>query len=178
MNPNYPTKALFAEPLTVFPNTAYQPGDILTIRTIGGNNPAIYNFTVISSAQGPSFSPPGSTIVNIQPVNLNLLGNNDWTDLSMTDIELINNPVLTNNTLYDDASNPLLNNISDNRLSTIYQDVDYSGGIIPVNQNLLSTNSALKFPIPDSNYTQTAWKNGRYNGTRLSSPDFNVILKT
>ena len=72
------------------------------------------------------------------------------------------------------GGNPLLNNVLDNRLSTIYQDVDYAGGIIPVNQNLLATNSALKFPIPDSNYTQTAWKNGRYNGTRLSSPNFNI----
>ena len=67
-----------------------------------------------------------------------------------------------------------MNNVLDNRLSTIYQDIDYSGGIIPVNQYLLATNSALKFPTPDSNYTQTAWTNGRYNGTQLSSPNFNI----
>tara|TARA_R110001592_G_scaffold103445_1_gene291475 strand:+ start:9344 stop:13492 length:4149 start_codon:yes stop_codon:yes gene_type:complete len=173
MNPNKPTHYLFNY-LPNFGAEFYNPGDDLIIRTIGGNNPAVYTFTVVSTEQGPGISGGGSTIVNISPVNLNLLGANDWTDESMTSIELINNAVLVNNTIYEANSNPIVNNVQDNRLSTIYQDVDYSGGIIPVNQLLLSTNSALKFPIPDSNYSQTAWKNGRYNGTRLSSPNFNV----
>ena len=176
-NPNYPSEPLFGNWLVVQPNTAYQPGDIMIVRTIGGSNPAIYNFTVISLQNGAS-SPPGATIVNISPVNLTQLGANDWTDNSMTSIELINDAVLVNNTVYEANSNPIVNNVQDNRLSTIYQDIDYSNGLIPTNQLLLSTNSALKFPIPDSNYSQTAWKNGRYNGTRLSSPDFNIILKT
>lgn len=178
MNPNFPSAYLF-DYLVNVGHEFYKPGDILTVRTIGGNNPAIYNFTIISTQVGPTPSAGGgSTIVNIQPVNLNLLGENDWTDNSMTSIEVVNDAIFVNNTLYGANSNPILNNVLDNRLSTIYQDIDYSGGIIPVNQLLLATNSALKFPIPDSNYTQTAWKNGRYNGTRLSSPDFNVILKT
>ena len=173
MNPNRPTQYLFNY-LPNFGAEFYNPGDDLIIRTIGGNNPTVYTFTVVSTEQGPTVPSNGSTIVNISPVNLNLLGANDWTDNSMTSIELINNAVLVNTIIYEADSNPIVNNVQDNRLSTIYQDVDYSGGIIPVNQLLLSTNSALKFPIPDSNYSQTAWKNGRYNGTRLSSPNFNV----
>lgn len=66
------------------------------------------------------------------------------------------------------------NNVPDNRLSDIYQDVDYANGsAIPVNFDLILNGQALKFPIPDSNYSQKSWSNGRYNGSRVSSPTFN-----
>ena len=70
--------------------------------------------------------------------------------------------------------NPILNNVPNNRLSTIYQDVDYADNYItPVNFNLLLNGVGSKFPIPDSNYRQRGWSNGRYNGSRNSSTDFN-----
>ena len=70
--------------------------------------------------------------------------------------------------------NPILNNAPNNRLSTIYQDVDYANNFItPVNFNLLLNGVGSKFPIPDSNYRQRGWSNGRYNGSRNSSTDFN-----
>ena len=111
------------------------------------------------------YSGPDADIYSLQ---LYAFTNNFVTELTLV---LVNDAA--NQTLLA-AESPILNNVQDNRLSTIYQDIDYAGGIIPVNQLLLSTNSALKFPIPDSNYSQTAWKNGRYNGTQLSSPNFNI----
>jgi len=70
--------------------------------------------------------------------------------------------------------NPILNNAPNNRLSAIYQDVDYANNFItPVNFNLLLNGVGSKFPIPDSNYRQRGWSNGRYNGSRNSSTDFN-----
>jgi hypothetical protein len=72
------------------------------------------------------------------------------------------------------SENPLYNNVPNNRLSDIYQDVDYAdGSAIPVNFNLILNGQAVKFPIPDSNYSQKSWSNGRYNGSRVSSRKFN-----
>ena len=71
-------------------------------------------------------------------------------------------------------ANPIFNNAIDPRPSSIYQDVDYSTGVIlPTNFDLLISNNAQLATIPDSNYTQTGWTNGRYNGSRNSSIDFN-----
>ena len=72
---------------------------------------------------------------------------------------------------------PLLNNTIDNRLNSYYMDVDYSNNsVIPVNQQLLLTGSAFKFPIPDSNYTAYRSVNPRYDGSKTTSPDFNLPI--
>ena len=91
---------------------------------------------------------------------------------------------ITNVTLskfdFNDLNNdcdPLLNNAVDNRLNSYYMDVDYSNNsIIPVNQQLLLTGSAFKFPIPDSNYTSYRSVNPRYDGSKTTSPDFNLPI--
>ena len=71
-------------------------------------------------------------------------------------------------------ANPIFNNAVESRPSNVYQDVDYSTGVIsPTNFNLLANNTAQLATVPDSNYTQTGWSNGRYNGSRNSSTDFN-----
>ncbi|MDA7649007.1 hypothetical protein N8580_01595, partial [Akkermansiaceae bacterium] len=73
---------------------------------------------------------------------------------------------------------PSLNNVSNTRKSLIYQDVDYStNAVTPVNYDLLKSNSALKAPIQDSNYTKKSWINSRYRGTRVSSLDFNTTIE-
>ena len=70
--------------------------------------------------------------------------------------------------------NVLLNNVSDSVLSSLYMDVDYSNNpIIPINQQLLLSGSAAKFPVPDSNYTTYTIISPRYEGTKTTSPDFN-----
>jgi hypothetical protein len=69
---------------------------------------------------------------------------------------------------------PLLNNVLDNRLSSEFMDIDYSNNsIIPINQQLLLSGSANKFPVPDSNYTALGMANARYFGSKTTSPNFN-----
>ena len=70
--------------------------------------------------------------------------------------------------------NAILGNASIPQFSGVYQDVDYaSNGLIPINFDLIVSGSAKKAQIQDSNYTQTGWSNGRYNGSKNSSTDFN-----
>ena len=75
------------------------------------------------------------------------------------------------------GGNPTLNNVIENRSSTIFQDVDYSSGdglIKPTNYLSILSGSAIPAQVPDSNYTQARSINSRYKGSRASSPDFNV----
>ena len=66
--------------------------------------------------------------------------------------------------------NPLLNNIDDARLSNIFEDVDYSGGLkTPVNFDLITGSIAYKAPVQDSNYTTIRHRNPRYNGVKNTS---------
>ena len=79
--------------------------------------------------------------------------------------------------LYTDGQ-PLLNNYSNQRLNTYLMDVDYnniSGPIIPVNQELILSNSASKASVPDSNYTQLRSIFPRYLGSRSSCKLYNVF---
>ena len=74
--------------------------------------------------------------------------------------------------------NPITNNVNSSRLSTIYEDIDYSSNTVyPTNFNLLASGSAQKAPIQDSNYTKKSWINGRYNGSRISSLGFNIEIQ-
>lgn len=70
--------------------------------------------------------------------------------------------------------NAIINNAITPQYSTIYQDIDYSTGLVPTNFNLLASRSATYATVQDSNYTSTGWANSRYKGSRASSPDFNV----
>jgi hypothetical protein len=81
-------------------------------------------------------------------------------------------PDTTNFANSDD--NAIINNIVIPQYSTIYQDIDYSIGLVPTNFNLLASGSATYATVQDSNYTSTGWTNSRYKGSRASSPDFNV----
>ena len=56
-------------------------------------------------------------------------------------------------------------------------DVDYnnqSGSIIPVNQEQILENIAVKAAVPDSNYTALSSINPRYNGVKSTSAQLNV----
>lgn len=75
---------------------------------------------------------------------------------------------------YSSDGNAIINNAVTPQYSTIYQDIDYSTGLIPTNFTLLISGNADYAPVQDSNYTATGWVNSRYKGSRASSPDFNV----
>ena len=149
-------------------------GDIIQIKQIGGSYTpnTNYEFTINGTVT------TGSQYVNI-PVETNYITSYDWflsgsDEEKSWDVQLINDTTVTNiqsNILGDE---PLQNNAVNPRLSTIFDDIDYSTGtIVPTNINVIGTSAATKAPIPDSNYSQTAWKNGRYVGSRGSSLDFN-----
>lgn len=54
-------------------------------------------------------------------------------------------------------------------------DYGWDGGIsTPSNLDLITQGIADRAPFPESNYPSQAWSNIRYNGSRISSADFNV----
>jgi hypothetical protein len=84
-------------------------------------------------------------------------------------------PYITTPNYYNSDYNPLINNVLDDRLSTVYQDVDYSTGITtPTNFALLISGSALKAAVQDSNYTTKRHIIPRYEGSKSTSQYLNV----
>jgi hypothetical protein len=71
--------------------------------------------------------------------------------------------------------NAILNNTISNRLSTKYFDVDYSqNGILPVNQKVIISQSAVYAQVQDSNYTLARNVNPRYAGCKNTSAQYNI----
>jgi hypothetical protein len=151
-----------------------QYGDIVQVKQSGGNvsNGEVYLFTVQNEAtliSGVTYRIPvvPLTIYSADWFYSSGPDTKSWRAILIKDLEI-------NTATEIEADDPTLNNVLDSNPSSVYQDIDYSEGYItPVNFNLISNNNAVKFPIPDSNYTQTGWTNGRYNGSRNSSTDFN-----
>ena len=144
------------------------PGSIIQLNTIGGT-PTTLQFTV-------EFVQQIFNIFDIQTTPQTYGGNwyNPAVGAQAFTVNVINDPSITNIQASILGDEPLLNNVPNNRLSNIYQDIDYSTGTItPTNISVIQAGTATKFPIPDSNYSQKSWSNGRYNGSKVSSPTFN-----
>jgi hypothetical protein len=87
---------------------------------------------------------------------------------------IIIEPYITLPNFYNSDYNSLINNIDEYRLSTVYQDVDYSTGITtPTNFGLLISGSALKATVQDSNYTTKRHILPRYEGSKSTSQNLN-----
>ena len=72
-------------------------------------------------------------------------------------------------------NNAILNNVYSNRLSDQYFDVDYSQqGILPVNQGVIISQSAVYAQVQDSNYTLARNINPRYVGSKNTSAKYNT----
>ena len=70
---------------------------------------------------------------------------------------------------------PLLNNAIEGRENKRIQEVDYSTGIYdPINFQAILSGSAQKSTVPESNYTQLASINPRYNGSRSNNSQINI----
>lgn len=70
----------------------------------------------------------------------------------------------------------LLNNSLNNRVSTYIQVSDRAeSSINPVNLPSILVNNAILASIQDSNYSNTGWINGRYNGTPTDSNTYGDI---
>jgi hypothetical protein len=84
-------------------------------------------------------------------------------------------PYITTPNYYNSDDNPIINNINNDRLSTIYDDVDYSTGITtPQNFASIISGSAVKAAVQDSNYTSKRIINPRYDGSKSTSQYLNV----
>ena len=70
--------------------------------------------------------------------------------------------------------NAILGNATIPQYSSKYQNVDYSTGLLaPLNIDYIISGTAQRASVQDSNYSQKTWSNSRYNGSRVSSTDFN-----
>lgn len=70
--------------------------------------------------------------------------------------------------------NAVFGNAEIPQFSTQFMDVDYATGMItPQNFELIISGTADPAQVQDSNYSSAAWSNIRYNGSRVSSYDFN-----
>ena len=73
---------------------------------------------------------------------------------------------------------PTLNNAVNNRLSSIYQDVDYSTNLMtPINFDVIISGSALKAEVQDSNYTSKRHILPRYEGSKSTSQFLNIFTR-
>ena len=89
-------------------------------------------------------------------------------------LEIIPEPFFTQNFSRAFDCQPTFNNILNNRLSTKYQDIDYSSDLLsPVNFTLLINGIALKAEVQDSNYTLLRHIRPRYEGSKNTTDDFN-----
>jgi len=94
---------------------------------------------------------------------------------SPSSVSNIVEPYITASNYYYSNYNPLMNNVEIARLSSIYEDIDYSTNILtPVNFNLLISGSALKAAVQDSNYSSKRVINPRYDGVKSTSQQLNV----
>ena len=83
-----------------------------------------------------------------------------------------------NATILLNEANPLANSVNTNRTSYTYQTIEFGAGVITAsNLPLIKEGYATRAQVQDSNYTKTGHINARYNGSRVSSPDFNIRSK-
>jgi hypothetical protein len=134
-----------------------------TISSVVLTSPTTYtlNFTTAVGAQSIFYSPFNPSTDSLSTT---LVSSNVFLNPFLNDVP----------NYYNSDYNPLINNILVDRLSSIYQDVDYSTGIYtPTNFDLLISGSALKAAVQDSNYTSKRVINPRYNGVKSTSQHLN-----
>jgi len=116
---------------------------------------------------------------NILNPNLTLLSSNILITQSITPTasvcdHVIFEPYITTANFYNSDENAIMNNVFEDRISTTFQDVDYSSGIlVPTNFDLIIEGDAQRAAVQDSNYTLLRHTNPRYNGSKSTSQRLN-----
>ena len=145
-----------SSPFTAYTITA-------TISSVVLTSPTTYalNFTTAVGAQSIFYSPFNPSTDSLSTT---LVSSNVFLNPFLNDVP----------NYYNSDYNPLINNVLVDRLSSIYQDVDYSTGIYtPTNFDLLISGSALKAAVQDSNYTSKRVILPRYEGSKSTSQNLN-----
>jgi hypothetical protein len=84
-------------------------------------------------------------------------------------------PYISVPNFYNSDQNALLNSVEDERTSLIYEDVDYSTGLlIPTNFGAIISGSATKATVQDSNYSTKRHIIPRYEGSKTTSQFLNT----
>jgi hypothetical protein len=84
-------------------------------------------------------------------------------------------PYITVPNFYNSDQNALLNSVQNERASLIYEDVDYSTGLlVPTNFTAIISGSATKATVQDSNYTTKRHIIPRYEGSKTTSQFLNT----
>ena len=168
-----------------------QIGDLVTqdLSNVGAGVSTTYNFNLIHTI--PSGSTPGAEfgfrLLSKQLIAA-ITGSFQFSDTQVfftssvasgPTISPIPEPSLNQDFSRAFDCQPTFNNVSNNKLSTVYQDVDYTSGMyIPTNFNLLINGSALKAEVQDSNYTLKRHVLPRYEGSKNQSSDVNVYIES
>ena len=159
-----------------------------TIASIEKTDPTLYYTVYFQNQEGQPSPTPGQYMFLANFGNANINNNTNFgtdVDFKFTIPQFKLNKdeklkTITNNnatTLLNEA-NPVANSVNSNRTSYTYQSVEFGSGIItPSNLSLIKEDYATRAQIQDSNYTKTGHVNARYNGSRASSPDFNIRSK-
>jgi hypothetical protein len=93
---------------------------------------------------------------------------------SSTCYPVIIEPYITTPNYYNSDQNAIINNVDLERLSTVYQDVDYTPGILtPTNFDLIISGNATKAAVQDSNYSSKRNTIPRYEGSKSTSQKLN-----
>ncbi len=133
----------------------YQPGTVEVFS--GGPGGSVNSLTGSDQAWTASYSTPAGLVTQIESSQYEFY-NGEYSGSSTTaQISHSINP------------NPILNNVENNRPSTLFQDVDYSSDArTPVNIDLILSGSASAAIVPDSNYTSLKSITPRYLGSKNS----------
>jgi hypothetical protein len=84
-------------------------------------------------------------------------------------------PYIAEPNYYYSNFNPVMNNVSENRLSTKYEEISYNPSIqTPSNFAQIISGSAIKADVQDSNYSSKRVINPRYDGVKSTSQQLNV----
>ena len=171
-------------------------GDVteITITTIGSG----YQVGDILLVEGTTFSATKDLIITLQADDLNcvtttfsttnqvcsgvhetVLGDVPYSDA--TQVEFYNGElcgtvltVTTQSLLNDPSFNPILNNVSSSRLNSYLMKVEYNDGIVTAsNSPQILDRTAQRAAVPDSNYTAKKVILPRYEGSKVSSADYN-----
>jgi hypothetical protein len=154
---------------------------LIKISKIDGNG--IDQTNVLSQLQSISFSLPNGT-----PITYIIVGTQEYlnyflyhTAVNATDIAgglqqfALFSPAVAN---FVSSDYDVTYGLADfPQFSRNFMDVSYGweGGInTPLNFGLIISGTADRAAVQDSNYSSRAWSNIRYNGSRISSRNFNV----
>jgi hypothetical protein len=112
-------------------------------------------------------------------VNETVLGDVPYTDYTQVEFyngELCGSTLIatTQSLLNDPLFDPLLNNVSGSRLNSYLMEVEYNNGMVTASNNSQILNrTAQRAAVPDSNYTAKKVILPRYEGSKVSSVDYN-----